>query len=236
MTAADLPEEVLYNILQGLDTRDLVQGQYVCRTWYSAGHKVFLNNIKLKGKLQVERFISAIDYNSNKIYLNAVKSIEISNLNSYVNDEMIKKLFLRFPNLTNVKIEREFAILENLHEGMCQDLLQACQKLDKFEITSYGFERLNYYLQVYDLRSLVTTITVDQYDYLDQFGGVIPYITSFPRLQEFHGDSCQLVNFQLFLPVFEELSNLKVLALLMVSSEQDFESVYLATKQKKFET
>lgn len=81
-TIQSIPDEILLTIFEQLDANDRFQCQKVCRSWYNQGHIAFLNQVDLSTILQVEKFIASIDYNPKPSYLNAVKTIRITELDA----------------------------------------------------------------------------------------------------------------------------------------------------------
>lgn len=82
----DFSEEILLMIFEDLDTEDLQKCQQVCRSWYRSAHTVILRNVDLKDAIEIEQFINSIDDNPKPLFLNAVKTITIRDLDVATDD------------------------------------------------------------------------------------------------------------------------------------------------------
>lgn len=236
-----LPEEVLLMIFKKLYSHSLDHCQYVCRAWYLPAHLLLLKEVDLYKTSQVERFITAIDHNPKQSYLNAVKTLDIYDSREATDDppgipfstEKIHKLFCRFPNLKKVELSCSFLFLQEFDDNVCNDVLESCPKLDKFEVELMGDENL-YCDALYRVRSLVTFIEIAQMKNLSRFGDSADFITSFPRLQTLSGvvntDNIHIF----FVRVIQHLPKLISFNITCTRDDDDaFIEGYLAPKTKE---
>lgn len=91
-----------------------------------------MNNVK------VQKFVSSIDYNPDRRYLNAVKKIHI-NTDLPIDKDIIYKLLFRFPSPTEVQIGSCKSLLGEITDEMCQELLQKCPMLTRYELDENAY-------------------------------------------------------------------------------------------------
>lgn len=221
-----IPEEILSQIFKHLPRSNYLICQRVCRAWYLPAHILLLNEIKATDESQVRKFVSSIDYNPDRKYLNAVKKILIS-ANMPFDQDSIYKLLLRFQNLTDVEIFDCIALLEEFTDEICQEILEKCQKLDRFEVYLGLTTMVRYNHLLYNLRLLATSLNLSGYD--TQQGNVIQYLTSFPRLQKILGSLEHFTNFHQLLQVLQRLENLKDIDLFVEEDQHYLVERHFAT-------
>lgn len=211
-TIHNLPEEILITILKELDDEDdYAACQHVCRSWYNAAHLLLLKRIDLWNHTSIQEFIKSIDHNPKPTYLNAVKSIYIfdsTEEEAAFGNEMIRKLFCRFPNLGKVEIFASFDFYDSFTDEICDEFLTNCPKNDTFETSICSKDEGRYCEAMYKIRKLLTKLDVDQIKDVSKFGNPRQFITSFPRLRELEGWITS-DTIEGFLSFFEQLPQLK---------------------------
>lgn len=226
-----LPEEILRLIFNNSQLNDLQQCQKVCKAWYYPAHVKFLEEIKLCNMLEIDQFIAAIDHNPHKLYLKAVKKI---NIKVYPNDESlrlnVKKLFFRFHNLEQVKLGNLHTLFYSFDKKVCQTFLRKCPKLQIFDVYCNS-KPDNYFDILYNIQPLITYMDLNS-AWHDESWNVIEYITSFPRLRavDCHYSSEELSTIEKHLPVLEKLSDFESIRIGYGEDENEFPQEYLNSK------
>lgn len=241
-TINDLPQDLLPEILSNLDDLALVEAQNVCRAWRRPSHILILKSVKLKSSDEIGGFIEHFDRDDTEISdFTAVQEIHIKgddgvDLLYYFNARSIGRLFCRFPNLTNVLINTYSACLQGFTEELCQNILENCPKLEIFDVLIDEEDEDIYCRTMYKVRSLATMLYLDKVGSASSFGGITEFIKSFPRLRRTCGLFYQLENFQDYLPILQELSNLTAISVkqgYFGDDQENFAEAYLATMSKE---
>lgn len=240
-TIYDIPVELLYRVFQLLSFQDLKECQKVSLTWYTPSHLVRLKEIHLSGQSAIESFISSIDHNPKPNYLKAVRAIYISSQENEMDSdyrlekEDIKKLFHRFPNLATVKLVDSclpwFAEMDD--ENLCKELIRDCPNIIDFEAEFP--QDTDSILQSYNLRHVLTKLSVDDFhfDIALQFGSIIQFIASFPRLKKLRSYSDQIASLENLLLLVQALPNLTEVRLDVLEDNRKFAELFLANQTQE---
>lgn len=239
-TIKDLPEEILLLIFSSNNfyASELNECQRVCRAWYHPARIKLLKSVGLTSPLKVEQFIESIDANPKPEYLKAVKSImpmthdqEVSPIWCF-SEDTIRKLFLRFPNLEEVWCDNFSTLFDDFDDDICNDFVKMYPKFKLFRVEPGYGDDMDYSDLLFKLRQLITFIDMNILENVWEYGGIIHYLSSFPRLTEIEGPFDGLDSFAMLLPVFEKLPNLTKLEIRGEDGQENFAETYLATKPK----
>lgn len=138
-TINDLSEEVLYYIFENLDDRDRQTCRNVCRCWYRPAHLLLLKKISFYNELAIEALVESIDYNPDPLYLKAVKALDfydVFQVRYQFDKKLLRKLFLRFPNLKKVTAHNYSALFKEFDQELCKKIVKGCPKLESFSVTT----------------------------------------------------------------------------------------------------
>lgn len=108
------------------------------------------------------------------------------------------------------------ANIKDFDDEICKDLLKCCPNLDEFETFADSEDYGDY---IYKLRLLLTTIDLKKVQDVSSFGGVLQFLTKFPRLKEVDGN-IPIDNIQAFLPILTKFSQLTTFSLLCTKDDQ----------------
>lgn len=202
-----VPDEILSLIFQDLPTRDLLQCQKTCASWYLAAHLLLLKHIVLLNRTDISRFIQCIEANPNPFYLKAIKRLDIGNPSIFhqtpLHQKEIKAFFSRFSHIQEIYIKDTLIPLK--------DLIITCSKITvNPTLLSLGSNLLHYHDLLYSLRHTLTSLSLIHDVCLARFGGPLAFITSFTHLQHLNvSRSTWFKNFEACLPLLPHLTSLQ---------------------------
>lgn len=221
-----IPQEILRLVFIHLDKFDLEQCQQVCLFWYLPAHLLFLKSIKLHGLDNIEQFVRSIDANKDPSYLNAVSTITINDSFSNQLDRVtIKKLILRFPNITAICLENESISAQVLDDrDICNEIVDKCTSIESIQMNITKENQARYYDLVYRMKSTITTIkTIENMTLPKGCSSIEEYLASFPHLNTLYGG----YPFGKYLTIIEKLPNLKNFDIGPQHDRYDFDYRYL---------
>lgn len=211
-----LPEELLSLTLEKLEPSDLIQCQQVCHAWYSPARVTLLQEVQLSSATVIQQFIESIDLNPESVYLNAVKKISIGSpkygspeIYYLFDQETIEKLFLRFPNLKEVRISATTSnSFEAFNDEICESFWECCPKLEAFEVDTGKWKVSGPYFDVlYKLRMLLTKMNIQKFDRTSSYESTEQFIENFPRVTKIYSQYEKL-SYRRLLPVINKLPHL----------------------------
>lgn len=230
-----LSAELLDEIFKELDSPDLRQCQKVCRTWYRPAHLGFLKQVDLHGAYSIERFLTSLAYNPDPSYFKAVKVIIISSPVKYLFERGdVKDLVTKFPCLNILVFSADPQAFEAFDDEICDALLQTCPEVNVRVFARNGDDPFETRDAMLRLRRVLTSLALkDVEEAFEDDQSALQFVVSFPRLQELRGGDLCFLQFQDYLPVFEQLPYLTKISMNQFDDKENFMERYLSRKTTK---